>query len=124
MTEVLLLQPNIDPYNEKYEKNNRYFFDLMVEMLSKQITKKTRYIFTPETYFASGLGEPLNDFESSQLYYNLDSLLQLEEEMPLRNLLILIHLIFLNQEHVVLEIILKKNLLLVQRKFFLIRHNC
>ena len=47
MTEVLLLQPNIDPYNEKYENNNRYFFNLMVEMLSKQITKKTRYIFTP-----------------------------------------------------------------------------
>ena len=83
MTEVLLLQPNIDPYNEKYEKNNRYFFDLMVEMLSKQITKKTRYIFTPETYFASGLGEPLNDFESSQLYHDLDSLLQLNPKTQL-----------------------------------------
>ena len=83
MTEVLLLQPNIDPYNEKYEMNNRYFFDLMVQMLSKQITKKTRYIITPETYFASGLGEPLNDFESSQLYHDLDSLLQLNPKTQL-----------------------------------------
>ena len=75
-TEVLLLQPNIDPYEEKYERDNRYFFNLMIEMVSKQITKKTRYIFTPETYFASGLGEPLNDFDNSQLYRGLDSLLQ------------------------------------------------
>ena len=75
-TEVLLLQPNIDPYEEKYERDNRYFFNLMIEMVSEQITKKTRYIFTPETYFASGLGEPLNDFDNSQLYRGLDSLLK------------------------------------------------
>jgi apolipoprotein N-acyltransferase len=81
--EVLLLQPNIDPYEEKYERNNRYFFDLMIQMVSKQITEKTRYIFTPETYFASGLGEPLDDFNNCQLYRDLDSLLQRNPKIQL-----------------------------------------
>ncbi len=81
--EVLLLQPNIDPYEEKYERNNRYFFDLMIQMVSKQITGKTRYIFTPETYFASGLGEPLDDFYNCQLYRDLDSLLQQNPQIQL-----------------------------------------
>ena len=49
--EVLLLQPNIDPYNEKYERENDYYFDLMSKMTEDRITDETRYLFTPETYF-------------------------------------------------------------------------
>ncbi len=75
-TEVLLLQPNIDPYDEKYDKDNRYFYNLMVELFSEKITENTHYFFTPETYFASGLGVPLKEFDKSLLYKDLDSLLQ------------------------------------------------
>ena len=38
--EVLLLQPNIDPYEEKYERNNRYFFDLMIQSCVKVVLLK------------------------------------------------------------------------------------
>ncbi len=75
-TEVLLLQPNIDPYLEKYNEENNYYFDLMVNMTADQITEQTRYIFTPETYFGTGLGAPLVEFNDSPLRYKIDSLLQ------------------------------------------------
>ena len=59
-TEVLLLQPNIDPYDEKYERENAYYFDLMTSMTKEQITNQTRYIIAPETYFGEGLGASLD----------------------------------------------------------------
>ena len=73
-TEVLILQPNIDPYNEKYENNNIYYFNLMAELFRDQITDKTNYLFTPETYFGYGIGEPLNKFRNTRLFAKLDSL--------------------------------------------------
>ena len=75
-TEVLLLQPNINPYNEKYEKENNYYFDLMVNMSADQITNETRYIFTPETYFGAGFGAALEEFKTSILHRKIDSLLE------------------------------------------------
>ena len=75
-TEVLLLQPNINPYNEKYEKENNYYFDLMVHMTADQITNETRYIFTPETYFGAGFGAALEEFKTSILHRKIDSLLE------------------------------------------------
>ena len=67
-TEVLLLQPNIDPYNEKYDKENNYYFDLMAHMTADHITEETRYIFTPETYFGAGFGASLEEFKTSTLH--------------------------------------------------------
>ncbi|MEC8396902.1 MAG: apolipoprotein N-acyltransferase [Bacteroidota bacterium] len=75
-TEVLLLQPNINPYNEKYEKENNYYFHLMVHMTADQITSETRYIFTPETYFGAGFGAALEEFKTSILHRKIDSLLE------------------------------------------------
>ena len=75
-TEVLLLQPNIDPYNEKYDNENNYYFDLLVQMTSDQITNETRYIFTPETYFGTGFGTALEEFKTSILHRKIDSLLE------------------------------------------------
>ena len=82
-TEVLLLQPNIDPYEEKYERENSYYFDLMATMTAEQITDQTRYIITPETYFSAGLGTSLDEFTSTPLYRRLDSLLQQNQKIQL-----------------------------------------
>ena len=79
--EVLLLQPNIDPYNEKYERENDYYFDLMSKMTEDRITDETRYLFTPETYFGSGSGSSLKEFKSTSLYRRIDSLLQQHPQM-------------------------------------------
>ena len=82
-TEVLLLQPNIDPYDEKYERENAYYFDLMASMTKEQITNQTRYIITPETYFGEGLGASLDEFTSTPLHHKLDSLLQEHQKIQL-----------------------------------------
>jgi apolipoprotein N-acyltransferase len=82
-TEVLLLQPNIDPYNEKYDRKNDYYFNLMVDMIADQISDETRYIFTPETYFGSGFGAPLEDFKTTALHRKLDSLLEKNRKIQL-----------------------------------------
>ena len=81
--EVLLLQPNIDPYNEKYERENDYYFDLMSKMTEDRITDETRYLFTPETYFGSGSGSSMKEFKSTSLYRRIDSLLQQHPQMQL-----------------------------------------
>ena len=82
-TEVLLLQPNIDPYNEKYEQENDYFFDLMVSMTTDQITDHTRYIITPETYYGAGFGLAIKEFKTSTLYHKIDSFLQKNPKIQL-----------------------------------------
>ena len=82
-TEVLLLQPNIDPYNEKYDKENNYYFDLMAHMVTGQITDKTRYIFTPETYFGAGFGTSLEEFKTTTLHRKIDSLLEKNRDIQL-----------------------------------------
>lgn len=82
-TEALLFQPNIDPYFEKYDHNSSYYFELMAQMTKPQITDQTHYIFTPETYFGSGIGTSLKDFKSTSLYYKIDSLLQLHPQIQL-----------------------------------------
>ena len=82
-TEVLLLQPNIDPYNEKYDRKNDYYFNLMINMTADQISDETRYIFTPETYFGSGFGAALEEFKTTSLHRKLDSLLEKNRKIQL-----------------------------------------
>jgi apolipoprotein N-acyltransferase len=82
-TEVLLLQPNIDPYNEKYDNKNNYYFDLMADMTADQITDETHYIFTPETYFSAGFGAALKEFKTTPLYRKIDSLLEKNRDIQL-----------------------------------------
>ena len=82
-TEVLLLQPNIDPYSEKYDKENDYYFDLLIDMTTDQITDETRYIFTPETYFSAGFGASLEEFKSTPLHRKIDSLLEKNPKIQL-----------------------------------------
>lgn len=82
-TEVLLLQPNIDPYKEKYDRENGYYFDLMVDMTADQISDETRYIFTPETYFGAGFGASLEEFKTTVLHRKLDSLLKKNPKIQL-----------------------------------------
>ena len=65
---VLMLQPNIDPYDEKYRFSNQAFLDLLKQMTVDKITPETDYLLTPETYFAEGYGERLLTFERSELH--------------------------------------------------------
>ena len=64
---VLTIQPNIDPYDEKYLYSNLQFLEKFIDQIKIYKNKKIDYIILPETYFAKGFGERLSDFEESQL---------------------------------------------------------
>lgn len=64
--EALILQPNIDPYHEKYNTDDERIGQLLKEMTLKNITDNTRLIMAPETVFADGT-QRIN-FENSPAY--------------------------------------------------------
>ena len=74
--EVVIFQPNIDPYDKKYNTTNKKFFKDFIEKSTPYITEKTNYILTPETYFAEGYGEKLSNFSSSELHQSIQGLLK------------------------------------------------
>ncbi len=63
--EVVLLQPNIDPYTEKYNTTNERIADLLFTLSDSALTQKTDFLIAPETVLAEGAGVNLRDFEYS-----------------------------------------------------------
>ena len=64
--EIVLLQPNIDPYTEKYNTTNERIADLLFKEASKTLTPSTEYLIAPETVLAEGAGVDLRNFEFSR----------------------------------------------------------
>lgn len=61
--EVLLLQPNIDPYTEKYNTTDKRIGALLTELTNSKITQNTAFIIAPETVFADS--NRLHNFKRS-----------------------------------------------------------
>ena len=55
-TEVVVIQPNIDPYEQKYAQTNEDFKSLLIDLSNEHLTTNTSYLITPETYFTEGIG--------------------------------------------------------------------
>ena len=53
--EVVVLQPNIDPYEEKYSLTNEETITLLQELAEKKITPQTHFVLTPETVISQGV---------------------------------------------------------------------
>ena len=67
-TEVMVLQPNIDPYSEKYSLSNTEVIRLLFRLLQGEVTEKTRFILTPETVLADGIApEEVSQSTEAQL---------------------------------------------------------
>ena len=79
---VIALQPNIDPYSEKYNTSNIQIADLLFELSNTKITDSTDYILAPETVFADNL--KIDEFDISLLKFKLKSYIN---EHPNVNLL-------------------------------------
>lgn len=62
--EVVILQPNIDPYTEKYNINDTRIGQLLLDLAKEKTTDATRLLVAPETVFADGTVLP--DFENSE----------------------------------------------------------
>ena len=67
---IIALQPNIDPYSEKYNVSNLKFAELFTTLSNTKITDDTDFIIAPETYFAQNMRLP--KFEGSLLKIKLD----------------------------------------------------
>lgn len=61
--EVLILQPNIDPYTEKYNTTDNRISTLLTTLTNSEITQDTDFIIAPETVFADS--NRLNNFPYS-----------------------------------------------------------
>ena len=80
--EAVILQPNIDPYTEKYNVNDTRIGELLQKLSDEKITPNTAILVAPETVFADGTILPQFDrseaaFHSSELlrkYPNLNFL--------------------------------------------------
>lgn len=70
--EALILQPNQDPYKEKFFRTNAQTATLLENMVSKNISKNTSLVIAPETVFASRI--PLDGIEGSIPFRTFDSL--------------------------------------------------
>ncbi len=66
MDEVLIVQPNIDPYKEKYFQTNGKVIELMEELITPEMNDEVDFIITPETVLAD------NRFRLPQVQYHRD----------------------------------------------------
>lgn len=68
---VVVLQPNIDPYNEKYSYTNEMLLEKMDAMTRDLVDDKTDYLLTPEGYFDEGFGLNLREYKRKAFYLKL-----------------------------------------------------
>ncbi len=61
--EVVILQPNIDPYTEKYNTTDDRIATLLTSLANSKITENTDFIIAPETVFADN--NRINRFSNS-----------------------------------------------------------
>jgi len=55
--EILIVQPNIDPYLEKYELSYEEQLDRLLLLVKNKVTKKTKFIVAPETALTEDIWE-------------------------------------------------------------------
>lgn len=72
--EVIVIQPNIDPYTEKYSQTNGQITHQILEQTDSLITENTRFVITPETVLAEH--SDLNKYKYSSSKYLLDRYLE------------------------------------------------
>ncbi|MFD2517910.1 apolipoprotein N-acyltransferase [Salinimicrobium flavum] len=62
--EAVVLQPNVNPYTEKYNTNDTRIGELLTKLAEENITPETQIVIAPETVFADGT--VLSRFEESE----------------------------------------------------------
>ncbi|MBJ7880559.1 apolipoprotein N-acyltransferase [Gelidibacter salicanalis] len=67
---VIALQPNIDPYSEKYNVPNEAIADLLLKLTEEKITPQTDLVVAPETVFADHV--KINQLEEAYFKRKLD----------------------------------------------------
>jgi apolipoprotein N-acyltransferase len=65
-TDVVIVQPNIDPYNEKFSGNFMQQLDKMLQLALQKVDSNTSYLVFPETALTESIWE--NDFKQTYSY--------------------------------------------------------
>ncbi|MDR6300477.1 apolipoprotein N-acyltransferase [Mesonia maritima] len=65
--EAVILQPNINPYTEKYNTNDRRIGELLTQLSAEKVSNNTSLVVAPETVFANGT--QLKKFKQSNAYF-------------------------------------------------------
>ncbi len=60
---VVVLQPNIDPYTEKYNTTNERVAVLLEDIAKEKLTPSTNFLITPETVLADSEGLNIDGFK-------------------------------------------------------------
>ena len=82
-TEVVVIQPNIDPYEQKYTQTNEDFKSLLIDLSIDHLATNTSYLITPETYFTEGSGFDIDTFENSEFNRSLKEFLLPHKQLNL-----------------------------------------
>lgn len=77
--EVVILQPNIDPYNEKYNTTDARVATLLDSLAKSQLTPNTKLVLAPETVFAENTA--ITQFSSSHANKFASHLVALNSEL-------------------------------------------
>ncbi len=75
-TGVLIVQPNVDPYNEKFYVEPRIQLENLMEQLKGQIDTSIHYLILPETFLTEDMLENSNLKESYSLNFLKEHLLK------------------------------------------------
>lgn len=72
---IIVVQPNIDPYNEKFDTGFDVQFANMLDQIRGKITDQTNYLVLPETFVIDNINEDMIDREFDLQLFK-DSLLK------------------------------------------------
>ena len=72
---VMVTQPNVDPYDEKYSFTDAEQCTALFNLINTA-TKPTDLIIAPETYFSEGPGSHIDHFDKSPLFHQISNELQ------------------------------------------------
>lgn len=72
--ETIVVQPNIDPYNNKFSDNFSTQFQKMLQLTKGEITAETEYLVLPETFIVDDINEATIDDDASVALFR-DSLI-------------------------------------------------
>ena len=81
--DVIIVQPNIDPYTEKFTADSKYHFESFLSKIDSIATSETDLVLAPETFLQEQIWEHL--FENSVSYNGLQKLIN---KYPNLNILI------------------------------------
>ena len=81
--EVVIVQPNVDPYHDKFNRSPQVQLDDFITLSKEKITQKTKLLIGPETSLQESIWE--NKIEQTQSYQKLR---RLQEDFPNLNIII------------------------------------